>query len=73
MDKLMMSQVNPHAIALGIRVHLWEIDLRFAHALPAGWVCIDDFARIRYGRRWSHLRQRAWRSPAPFPHHIGRR
>jgi hypothetical protein len=34
MVKLVVSSVNPHMNALGIRVHLWKIDLRFATGLP---------------------------------------
>ena len=34
----MVSLVNPHSNATSRRWHLWEIDLRFASGLPAGWI-----------------------------------
>ena len=37
MGKLVVSSVNSHANATRVGWHLWEIDLRFAPGLPAGW------------------------------------
>ena len=80
MDKSMISQVNPHTTALGIRVHSWGIDLRFAHALPSRWVSFDDLARIRCGLMYARgldgvrrLILRARRKPMPYLCQIGRR
>jgi len=35
--KWMVSLVKAHTNATLKRLHLWEIDSRFAHGLPPGW------------------------------------
>ena len=39
--KSMVSLVNFYPNAARIGWHLWEIDLRFAHGLPPGWVYVS--------------------------------
>ena len=59
--KLMVSLVNSHSNASIIGWHLWEIDLRFASGLPAGWHGVisrrEGSARVRFP--WGQQRTQA--------------